>query len=122
MVFKIIMLATLYLKRGRGSPHPITETLEGRLWTHNFLPESQSDNKDLCIYKSVVTRCRGYTGACVGLPNPIIWQSIYGIKLQKVQESAGSAVGDISIHKGDQAAIQGVTGQTKLIVYNVFDG
>ena len=44
------------------------------------------------------------------------------IKLQKVQESAGSAVGDISIHKGDQAAIQGVTGQTKLIVYNVFDG
>ena len=42
-----------------------------------------------------------------------------GIKLQKVQECAGSAVGDISIHKG---AIQGVTGQTKLIVYNVFDG
>ena len=37
-----------------------------------------------------------------------------GIKLHKVQESAGSAVGDISIHQGDLAAIQGVTGQIKL--------
>ena len=38
------------------------------------------------------------------------------IKLHKVQESAGSAVGDINIHQGEQAAIQGVTGQTKLII------
>ena len=30
-----------------------------------------------------------------------------------MQESAGFAVGDISIHQGDQVAIQGVTGQTK---------
>ena len=39
------------------------------------------------------------------------------IKLQNVQESAGSAVGDINIHQGDQAAIQGVTRQTKM--YNL---
>ena len=37
-----------------------------------------------------------------------------GIKLQKGQESAGSVVGDISIHQGDKAAIQRVTGQTKI--------
>ena len=43
------------------------------------------------------------------------------IKLHKVHESAGSAVGDINIYQGDQAAIQGVTGQTKLIIYNVLD-
>ena len=36
------------------------------------------------------------------------------MKLHKVQESAGSAVGDINIHQGDQAATQGVTGQTKI--------
>ena len=36
------------------------------------------------------------------------------IKLHKVQESAGSAVGNINIHQGDQAAIQGVKGQTKI--------
>ena len=90
MLFKIIMLATLYLKRGRGSPHPITETLEGRLWTHNFLPESQSDNKDLCVYKFVVTRCRGYTGACVGLPNPVIWQRNFSsLKWDQITKSAG---------------------------------
>ena len=41
-------------------------------------------------------------------------------QITQVQESAGSAVGDISIQQGDQAVIQGVTGQTKLI-YNVFD-
>ena len=35
-----------------------------------------------------------------------------GNKLHKEQESAGSSVGDISIHQGDHAAIQGVTGQT----------
>ena len=62
---------------------------------------------------SVVTRYKCYKGACVGLPNSTIWQR-NGIKLYKVQESAGTAVGDISIHQGDQAAIQGVTGQTKL--------
>ena len=80
----------------------------------------------MCIYKSVVTRCRGYTGACVGLPIPSFGKEIFhhsnGIKLHKVQESAGSAVGDISIREGDHAAIEGVTGQTKLIIYNVFDG
>ena len=36
------------------------------------------------------------------------------IKLYKVQESAGSAVGDINIHQAYQATIQGVTGQTKI--------
>ena len=30
----------------------------------------------------------------------------------QVQESAGSAVGNINIQQGDQAAIEGVTGQT----------
>ena len=32
----------------------------------------------------------------------------------KVHKSSGSAVGDINIHQGDQAAIQGVTGQTQI--------
>ena len=32
----------------------------------------------------------------------------------KVQESTGSTVDDISIHQGDQAAIQGVAEQTKV--------
>ena len=41
-------------------------------------------------------------------------------QITQVQESAGSAVGDISIQQGDQAAIKGVTGQTK--INNVFDG
>ena len=36
-----------------------------------------------------------------------------GTKLHNVHESAGSAVGDISIHQGNQAAIQGV--QSKMI-------
>ena len=35
-------------------------------------------------------------------------------QITQVQESAGSTVGDISIQQGDQAAIQGVTGQTKI--------
>ena len=39
------------------------------------------------------------------------------MKLHKVYKSSGSAVGDIigdiNIHQGYQAAIQGVTGQTK---------
>ena len=35
-------------------------------------------------------------------------------QITQVHESAGSAVGDLSIHQGDQAAIQGVAGQTKL--------
>ena len=38
-----------------------------------------------------------------------------------MQESAGSAVGDISIHQSDQAAIQGGQGKQKFIIYNVFD-
>ena len=42
-------------------------------------------------------------------------------QITQVQESVGSAIGDISIHQGDRAAIQGVTVQTKLI-YNVFGG
>ena len=32
----------------------------------------------------------------------------------QVQEFAGSAAGDVSIHQGEQAAIHGVTGQTKI--------
>ena len=35
-------------------------------------------------------------------------------QITQVQESADSAVGDISIHQGDQAAIKGVTEQTKI--------
>ena len=35
-------------------------------------------------------------------------------KITQVQESAGSAVGDVSIQQGDQAAIQRLTGQTKI--------
>ena len=35
-------------------------------------------------------------------------------QITQVQESAGSALGDISIQQGDQAVIQGVTGQTKI--------
>ena len=34
-------------------------------------------------------------------------------QITQVEESAGSAVGDISIHQGDQTAIQRVTGRTK---------
>ena len=64
--------------------HPIPEHLEGRLWTHNCLPDSQSDNTDLCAYKSVVTRCRCYGGGCEGVPNPTIWQTHLGIKLHNV--------------------------------------
>ena len=43
-------------------------------------------------------------------------------QITQVQESAGSAVGDISIHQGDQAAIQGGQGTQNLIIYNVIDG
>ena len=35
-------------------------------------------------------------------------------QITQVEESAGSAVGDISINQGGQAATQGVTGQTKI--------
>ena len=38
-------------------------------------------------------------------------------QITQVYVSAGSAVGDISIQQGDQVAIQGVTGQTK--IYNL---
>ena len=38
-------------------------------------------------------------------------------QITQVQESAGSAVGDISVQQGDQAAIQGVKGQTN--IYNL---
>ena len=41
-------------------------------------------------------------------------------QITQVQESAGSAVGNISIQQGDQAAIQGATGQTN--INNVFEG
>ena len=54
---------------------PIPKNLEGRLWTHNSLLDSQSDNTGLCAYKSVVTRCRGYRGGCVGVPHSTIWQT-----------------------------------------------
>ena len=52
-------------------------------------------------------------------PNPpfgkeICHHSKWDQIITQVEESAGSAVGDISIHQGDQAAIQGVTGQTKI--------
>ena len=43
-------------------------------------------------------------------------------QITQVQESAGSAVDDISIHQGDQDAIQRGQGKHKLIIYNVFDG
>ena len=43
-------------------------------------------------------------------------------QITQVQESAGSAVRDISIHQGDKAAIQGGHGKQIFIIYNVFDG
>ena len=53
----------------------------------------------------------------ISLPNgKEICHHSNGIKLHKVHESDGSAVDDISIHQGDQAAIQGVTGQTKITI------
>ena len=65
-----------------------------------------------------VTRCRGYRGACVELPNPNSWQKNLSIlkwdKLHKAQESAVSALDDIIIHQGDHGANQGVTGLTKI--------
>ena len=48
-------------------------------------------------------------------PNPPFDKEIcHHSKWDQVQESAGSVIGDISIQKGDQAAIQGVTRQTKM--------
>ena len=51
-------------------------------------------------------------------PNPPIGKEICRHskwdQITQVQESAGSAVGDISIQQGYQAVIQGVTGQTKI--------
>ena len=59
-------------------------------------------------------------------PNPPFGKEIcYHSKwdqITQMQESAGSAVVDISIQQGDQAAIQGMTGKQKLIICNVFDG
>ena len=43
-------------------------------------------------------------------------------QVTQVLESAGSVVGDINIHQGDQAAIHGGQGKHKFIIYNVFDG
>ena len=39
-----------------------------------------------------------------------------------MHKSSGSAVGDINIHHGDQATIQGVKGQTKINNLYVLDG
>ena len=52
----------------------VVENLEGRLWTNNCMPDSQSDITDVCAYKSLVTRCRGYRGGCEVVPNSTIWQ------------------------------------------------
>ena len=68
---------------------PIPENLDGRLWTHNCLPDSQSDNTDLCAYKSGVTRCRGYRGSCEGVPNPTIWQThLSSLKWDQITQRA----------------------------------
>ena len=87
--------------------------MEGRLWTHNCLPDSQSDNT-VWRQDSEVT-----WEAVKVFPIPLFGKHICyesnGIKLHNMQKSAGSAVGDISIHQGDQAAIQEVTGQTVLL-------
>ena len=59
-------------------------------------------------------------------PNPRFGKEIYHHlkwdQVTQVQESAVSAIGDISINQGDQAAIQGGQGKHKLIIYNVFVG
>ena len=61
----------MYLNRGHGTPQLL------KMWRVDFGPIT-------------LTRCRGYRGACVGLPKPTLWQR----NLHKVQESASSAVGD----------------------------
>ena len=53
-------------------------------------------------------------------PNPPFGQKLFHHSkwdhITQVQISAGSAVADISIQQGGQAAIQGVTGQKKSIM------
>ena len=68
-----------------------------------------------------VTRCRGYSQTNPPFGKEICHHTKWD-QISQVQESAGSAVGDVSIHQGDQAAIQGGQGKQKCIICNVFDG
>ena len=104
MLFKIVILATYIFEEGPW-PALITEHLGV-----DFGP-----NTACLIHR--VTRCRGYRDACVGLPKPTFWQrNLSSLKMGSSYtsaESADSAVRDISIHQGDQAAIQGGQGKPK---------
>ena len=81
-----------------------------KIWRVDFGPivcllDSQSDK---------MQRLQGYL--CRTSQSHLLGKNYYhsnGIKLHKVQESAGSAVGN-KYPQGDQAAIQGVTGLTKI--------
>ena len=109
MLFKIVILATYILKRDHGPPQSL-----------NIWGEVDFGPNTACLIH-IVAPCRGYRDACVGLPKRTFWQrNLSSLKMDQItqgQESAGSAVGDISIYQGDEAAIQGVTGQTKM--YNL---
>ena len=70
-----------------------------------------------------VTRCRGYRGASVGLPNPTFWQgNVSSLKSDQITQSAGIRRFRLRRYVADQAAIRGVTGKHKLIIYAVLDG
>ena len=122
MLYKVVMLATHIWRRKKGhvSPQsltilrvdfgPITACLIHRVTTRTY------------VHISPWWQYAEVTGEAVEeFPIPPFGKHIChhsnGIKLHNMQKSAGSAVGDISIHQGDQAAIQGVTGQT--IVFNL---
>ena len=101
MPFKIVILATYIFEEGPW-PAPITEHWEGRLWTQHCLPDSWSDT---------MQRLQGCL--CGTSQTHLLAKKFVITQITQVQVSAGSAVGDISIQQGDQAAIHGVTGQKK---------
>ena len=115
MLFKIVMLATYIFEEGPWPwPAPITEHLGGRLWTKHCLPGSQSDTTH---------RLQGCL--CGTSQTHLLQRNLSSLKMVSnctSAGSAGSAVDDISIHQGDQAAIQGGQGKQKFIIYNVIDG
>ena len=85
-----------YLKRGHGSPQslkmwrlncgPITACLLHRVTTRTYVHISPWHLVQ-CINLSPIYKC--YTGACVGLPNPTIWQiNLSSLKWDQITQSA----------------------------------
>ena len=72
----------MYLNRGHGPPQSHTENLEG-----NCLPDSQCDK----MQRLQGCLCRTFQSHLLAKKN---CHHSNGIKLNNVQESAGSAVGD----------------------------